>query len=363
MLNGQKIRRTNGGGGDGFLRPSDAAAVKITKKFVPPSSHNNLPFDQQWPYSIDPLRAYLCGVITVWVVVIIYHFVMSTIHAVRKRKRTNRRRHRQSRRKDRPAPKNENQPQSLHTVHSLRPTARMAEIPPKSPVYQPCKKSVVKVRRKLANKIARSRAAFRKRRQSRREFVRSVKKKEQKQKAALLPTSPSYELFRHMNTQPLCNVDGGRVTESRLSFVSSASEKKIAEQHRINDIPPEEINETANNAHEETVDQEATNVIEDTASSGEKTFVILISSGSYEYTQKAQQKEALDLFNDLQIAHKTVDGMDSLQREKRDHLFQVSGRRGNYPQIFKADDNGHTYLGGYDWLQSMDFADLRKIVE
>ena len=241
----------------------------------------------------------------------------------------------------------------------------MAEIPPKSPVYQPCKKSVVKVRRKLANKIARSRAAFRKRRQSRREFVRSAKKKEQKQKAALLPTSPSYELFRHMNTQPLCNVDGGRVTESRHSFVSP-SEKKIVEQQRINDIPPEENNEIANNAHEEAVEQEATNSNEDTASSGEKTFVILISSGSYEYTQKAQQKEALDLFNDLQIAHKTVDGMDPLQREVRNHLFQVSGLRGNYPQIFKcclSDDNSHTYLGGYDWLQSMDFADLRKIVE
>jgi len=111
--------------------------------------------------------------------------------------------------------------------------------------------------------------------------------------------------------------------------------------------------------------QEDANNVENTASSSVKTetrFVILISSGLYEYTQKAQQGEALDLFNDLQIAHETIDGMDPLQRELRNHLFQVSGVRGKYPQIFTSYNNEHTYLGGYDWLQSMDFEDLRKIV-
>ena len=355
MLNGQKISARTNGGGDGFLRPSDAVAMKTRKGISPPlPSSRHLPFDEQWPYAISPLRAYLCGVLTVWVIVILYHFVIFAIHAVRKRKITtiseakNNKDDRRSLKK---------QPHSLHTAYSFRPIARMAEMPPKSPVYKPCTMSVIKVHRKLAKNIAR-RSVFRTRRKSRRELIRS---KTKAKKAELLPISPSYELFKHMNSQPLRKEDGGeRVTESRhYSFVFvSPSEKNIIEPQRSNDILPEETNDFAKNTHEEGCQEDA-NTTESNA------FVILISSGVYEYTQKAHQKEALDLFNDLQIAHKTVDGMDPLQRELRNHLFQVSGIRGNYPQIFccsSSDDNNLTFLGGYDWLQTMTFEDLRKII-
>ncbi len=204
-----------------------------------------------------------------------------------------------------------------------------------------------------------------------------------------------------MNSQPLSNVEGeGRVTEARHSFV--AAEKEIVYPQSSNDVSPAEVNDrsasnyvplvetndTTGKSREEPGREDANNIEEDTASSSiiireepgredandteniasssvktETRFVLLISSGLYEYTQKAQQKEALDLFNDLQIAHETIDGMDPLRRELRNHLFGVSGLRGNYPQIFTFDDNEHTYLGGYDWLQSVvDFDDLRKIV-
>jgi len=238
----------------------------------------------------------------------------------------------------------------------------MAEIPPKSPVvYQPCKKSKVKVHRKLTKKIAR-RSASRQRRKSRRELARS---KTRVKKASMTPTSPSCELFHHMNSHPFV---GGvqEVSESRHSFV--CSERKLADPQSSKEIPSSnEGNDIAEGLRKELEKENVDNV--GTASSGEQTsitetqFLILISSGSYEYTQKAQQKETLDLFNDLQIAHVTVDGMDPLQREQRNHLFQVSGVRGQYPQIFtSSNDDNHTYLGGYDWLQSMYFEDLRKIV-
>eukprot|EP00984_Skeletonema_dohrnii_P018562 scaffold8686_cov91-Skeletonema_dohrnii-CCMP3373.AAC.3 len=241
----------------------------------------------------------------------------------------------------------------------------MAEIPPKSPVvYQPCKKSKVKVHRKLAKKIAR-RSASRQRRKSRRELARS---KTSVKKASMTPTSPSCELFHHMNSHPWSKVDGGvqEVSESRHSFV--CSERKIADPQSSKEIPfSEEGNDIAEGLRKELEKENVDNV--GTASSGEQTsitetrFLILISSGSYEYTQKAQQKETLDLFNDLQITHMTIDGMDPLQRELRNHLFQVSKVRGQYPQIFSSsNDDNHTYLGGYDWLQSMSFEDLRKIV-
>lgn len=370
MLTASKFStRTNGGGG-GFLRPSDAAAATTVTGIgsLPPASRKSTlskPFDDlRWPYAVSPLQVYLYGVITVWVLFILYHLITFAIHAVRKRiRRRNGKKRVQSRRQSKD--KDDHRPleshrHQLHTAETVRPSARVAKVPPKSPGYHPSKTSKVKVHRKLAKKIA-LRSATRQRRKSRREFARS---KPRVKKAESVPTSPSYELFQYMNSQPLSNVDGeGRVTEACHSFV--AAEKEIADPQSSNDVSPAEISDTTSNTCEEP-GQEDANEIENSASSSVKTetrlVLILISSGLYEYTQKAQQKEALDLFNDLQIAHETIDGMDPLQRELRNHLFQVSGVRGKYPQIFTSDDDEHTYLGGYDWLQSMDFEDLRKIV-
>jgi hypothetical protein len=356
--------RTSGGG---FLRPSDAVAVKTKIKgigigpspsqSIPTSQKSTLstPFDDlRWPYAISPLRAYLCGVITVWAIIIIYHFIMVAIHAVRKRKRILRRE--KGKRKSQPKSGDDHRPHSLHTAHSARPSARMAEIPPVSPVYQPCKMSMVKVHRKLAKKI-RARSAFRQRFKSRREFRSQTRAK----KAAILPTSPSCELFQHMTFQPLSKSD------SRHSFVHLA--RMIANNQSSNEILPEAKDTAEEETHKKPGKEEVNN-IENTASSDKKASIaetryltVLFSSGVYEYTQKAQQKEALDLLNDLQISHVKIDGMDPLQRDTRNHLFEVSGVRGHYPQIFcSTDGDAHTYLGGYDWLQCMAFEDLRKIV-
>jgi len=86
----------------------------------------------------------------------------------------------------------------------------------------------------------------------------------------------------------------------------------------------------------------------------EACLTVLISKGVYDYTQKANQKAALMMLTDLCISYNIVDGMDPSQREIRNAFFEISGVRGNYPQIF----SGKRFLGGYDWLHNSKIEDL-----
>ena len=94
-------------------------------------------------------------------------------------------------------------------------------------------------------------------------------------------------------------------------------------------------------------------------------LTVLISEGVHDYQQAANQKATRDLLSDFAIPYDTVDGMDPLQKEKRDELFAVSGVRGNYPQIFvtnEAGGIGYHFLGGYDWLNNKGGNELKAIV-
>ncbi|KAL7479041.1 hypothetical protein ACHAW6_004790 [Cyclotella cf. meneghiniana] len=72
----------------------------------------------------------------------------------------------------------------------------------------------------------------------------------------------------------------------------------------------------------------------------------------------------MQLLADFNIPYKIVDGMDPLQREKRNDLFTVSGIRGNYPQLFVFDKSmgQHRYLGNSDWLEVQTASVLRAIL-
>ena len=91
-----------------------------------------------------------------------------------------------------------------------------------------------------------------------------------------------------------------------------------------------------------------------------KKITVLISSGNFNLTQAANQKLALQLLNDLSVSYVTIDGMDADLKEKRDALFEISGIRGNYPQLFLTTSNhgarktmtATTFLGDYAWLES-----------
>ena len=309
----ERTDRAGAAGGSGFLF------------FRPAESKKTLPFDElRWPYRFSPIQAYLCGVVTIWSLFVVYHVVAFAITANKRSWRG-----RGGNRKNKRAKK-----------QSSRPCAPVAKVPPKSPVplYQPNKVSLHKVQSKLAKKMAR-RSAARKQRKSKREFTRFKQKKATK--TTMLPTSEVKQ--HHMTSKSL---------EKPFAFVSSGAE--------INDVPlrSEVVND-------ETIDDALPTPASESSHAVETKIVTLISSGVYEYTQKAQINETLALFNDLQITHEIIDGNDPLQRDIRNHLFRVSGIRGCYPQIFcssGAGGNDYKYLGGYDWLQSTPFEDLRSIM-
>jgi hypothetical protein len=91
-----------------------------------------------------------------------------------------------------------------------------------------------------------------------------------------------------------------------------------------------------------------------------KQITVLISSGNFNHTQTANQNLALQLLTDLSLSYVTIDGMDADLKEKRDALFEISGIRGNYPQLFLTTSNqgarktmvATTFLGDYAWLEN-----------
>ena len=92
-------------------------------------------------------------------------------------------------------------------------------------------------------------------------------------------------------------------------------------------------------------------------------MVVLISNGVYDPTQAANQNATTELLTKLSIPYDIVDGMDPLQRERREEFFSISCIRGNYPQIFYSpkDNNGtYIYLGGHEFLQSIKNDELKS---
>ena len=90
---------------------------------------------------------------------------------------------------------------------------------------------------------------------------------------------------------------------------------------------------------------------------------VLISKGVCDYRQKANQNTTIDTLNDFAIPHTLVDGMDQTQTAAREKLFEISGIRGNYPQIFltSSASGDSAYLGGYEWLTSeANLQDLKR---
>lgn len=90
---------------------------------------------------------------------------------------------------------------------------------------------------------------------------------------------------------------------------------------------------------------------------------VLISKGVCDYRQKANQNTTIDTLHDFAIPHTLVDGMDQTQVVERERLFEISGIRGNYPQIFltSSASGDSAYLGGYEWLTSeANLHDLKR---
>ena len=103
-----------------------------------------------------------------------------------------------------------------------------------------------------------------------------------------------------------------------------------------------------------------------TSATPKKRLVVLISKGVSDRAQKTNQQRALSILAARKTPYEEVDGMNPIQKERREMLFGVSKIRGNYPQFFLACTAGRgsinettTYLGNYHWIHELnDTVDL-----
>ena len=213
--------------------------------------------------------------------------------------------------------------------------------------------------------------------------------------SSTVSNGPSLELFKHMSSQPLhkdakddviLNNDDEKKTESVECVASNDNESNIAVSPRNTPALLDKENVDIQLSNNDYSNDTAQKTLQSIAAVGEEKVLpakdsmdavtsaeqpptvsrltILISKGVHDYTQAANQNATTDLLTDLSVPYNVVDGMDPSQREKRDEFFSISGIRGNYPQIFVSNeaDDGHRFLGGYDWLNSMSIEDLKALV-
>lgn len=173
-------------------------------------------------------------------------------------------------------------------------------------------------------------------------------------------------------TRKVSENNAGDVSDSVPNVLVPANDSPLVRMNAVSDLSPLLEDDTIQRSLAESnidtlVEDDSTD--KQTLVEGRKRLIVLISKGVHDYKQSAKQSQALNLLSDLSIPYSIVDGMDASQREERDGLFSVSGIRGNYPQIFvftctDVDEVsvGHTFLGGYDWLNSQTIEDLKAIV-
>lgn len=90
-------------------------------------------------------------------------------------------------------------------------------------------------------------------------------------------------------------------------------------------------------------------------SSSEKKVLVLISVGVFDRVQADNQTKTLNLLQAKLIPFETVNGMDPNQRERRNALFQISGIRANYPQLFFVLPSNETiYFGNFEKLEGLN---------
>lgn len=67
------------------------------------------------------------------------------------------------------------------------------------------------------------------------------------------------------------------------------------------------------------------------------------------------QSRALDWLSTRGVPHRIVDGNDIDQRDERNHLFEISGIRGNYPQFFfEWQDRTINFFGSFDKIEALN---------
>jgi len=97
----------------------------------------------------------------------------------------------------------------------------------------------------------------------------------------------------------------------------------------------------------------ATTTVLTSTATGEPYVLVLISLQSLDRQVMVRQESLLQVLQDYQVSYQTLDGADPLHKSRRNDLFQLSGLRAQYPQVFQVDAQGHTtFWGDYTQFQS-----------
>ncbi|DBA02486.1 TPA: hypothetical protein N0F65_010958 [Lagenidium giganteum] len=102
--------------------------------------------------------------------------------------------------------------------------------------------------------------------------------------------------------------------------------------------------------------------------SASKRCIVLTSSTSMFADQKGQITMMAAILKGNRIVYTEIDCSLEENREARDKYFQVSGIRGNYPQVFlqdKTNPNDITFVGSFEQVQQLnELSDVpREILE
>ena len=86
-----------------------------------------------------------------------------------------------------------------------------------------------------------------------------------------------------------------------------------------------------------------------------KSITLLVTTfASGSASQLTNCDRTRNIFEVKSLPVEVLDGSDPLVKDRRDKLFEISGKRGNYPQIFiTREDESTEYLGGFEYLQSL----------
>lgn len=81
--------------------------------------------------------------------------------------------------------------------------------------------------------------------------------------------------------------------------------------------------------------------------------IVLISSLNSSNEQEKNTRNVIAILNAKKIKQQYIDGAQEEFNTRRDELFQISGLRGQYPQVFlqHQDTQQIEFLGNYDTIQ------------
>ena len=86
-----------------------------------------------------------------------------------------------------------------------------------------------------------------------------------------------------------------------------------------------------------------------------KSFVVLFSSFGSNLQQKTNQERLRTILSSNGIVPVEIDASKPENKELRNDLFEVSGIRGQFPQIFIEDDDfNYTFIGGFDEIEALN---------